>query len=224
MKLLVVEGEVQMRSYLHRGLTESGFVVDTAENGDTGLHLALIEDYAAVILDVILAKKDGPSVVRDLRASGRPTPVLFLTTHDFVPGKKKDFNLGTHDYLTKPFAFSELLARLESFLRRVPFRQPEILRIADLEVDLLRHRVMRSGKRIDLTPKEFLVLTQLACHAGKVQSRMLLADQLRGANGDSETNTVDVHISRLRAKLDGPFDKKLLHTVRGFGYLLEDRN
>jgi two-component system, OmpR family, copper resistance phosphate regulon response regulator CusR len=224
MKLLVVVGEFQMRSYLHRGLTESGFVVDTAENGESGLHLALNEDYAVVILDVMLAKKDGQSVICDLRASGKPTPALFLTAHDFVPDKKKNRNLGLHDYLIKPFAFSELLARLESFLRRGSFRQPEILRIADLEVDLVRHRVMRSGKRIELTPKEFSVLTQLACHAGEVQSRMLLAEQLGGTNGDSETNMVDVHISRLRAKLDGPFDKKLLHTVRGFGYLLEERN
>jgi len=224
MKLLVVADEFQTRSYLHRGLTESGFVVDTAENGDAGLHLALIEDYAVVILDVMLAKKDGQSLVRDLRASGKPTPALFLTAHDFVPGKKKDLNLGTHDYLMKPFAFSELLARLESILRRGPFKQPEILRIADLEVDLLRHRVMRSGRRIELRPKEFLVLTQLACHAGKVQSRRLLAEQLLGASADSDTKVVDVHISRLRAKLDGPFEKKLVHTVRGSGYLLEERN
>ena len=123
----------------------------------------------------------------------------------------------------KPFAFSKFLAQLESIRRRGPSRQPEILRIADLEVDLLRQRVMRSRKRIELTPKEFVLLTQLACNVGEVQSRMLLADQLRGANGDSETNTVDVHISRLRAKLDGPFEKKLVHTVRGLGYLLEER-
>ena len=223
MKLLVVEGEFQMRSYLHRGLTESWFVVDTAENGDAGPHLALIEHHVVLILDVMLAKKDGQSVIRDLRASGKPTPAVFLTTHDFVPDKRNDLNLGTHDYLMKPFAFSELLGRLESILQSGPFKQPEILRIVDLEVDLLRHRVMRSGRRIELTRKEYLVLTQLACHAGKVQSRMLLAEQLRGAGAGSVTKLVDVHISRLRGKLDGPFENKLVHTVRGFGYLLDER-
>jgi two-component system, OmpR family, copper resistance phosphate regulon response regulator CusR len=223
MKLLVVGDDFQMLSYLHRGLTECGFVVDTAGNGDAGLHLALTEDYAVVILDVILPKKDGHSVIRELRAYGRPTPALLLTAQDFVPEKVTNLNLGTHDYLTKPFAFSELLARLESLLGRELFKQPEILRIADLEVDLLRRRVIRSGRRIELTPKEFLVLTQLACHAGEVQSRMLLAAQLCGVNGGSDTKLVDVHISRLRAKLDGPFKKKLVHTVRGFGYLLEER-
>ena len=224
MKLLVVEHEHQMRSYLHRGLTQSGFVVDTAENGDAGLHLALTWDYAVVILDVMLPKRDGHSVIRDLRASGKPTPALFLTAHDSVSDKVKDLGLGAHDYLVKPFAFSELLARLESILRRGPSEQPEILRIADLEVDLLRRRVMRSGRRIELTPKEFLLLTQLARHAGEVQSRNLLAERLWGINIDSDTKVVDVLISRLRAKLDGPFEKKLVHTVRGFGYLVAERN
>jgi two-component system, OmpR family, copper resistance phosphate regulon response regulator CusR len=224
MKLLVVEDEHRMRSYLHRGLTERGFRVDTAENGDAGLHLALTEDYAVVILDVMLPKRDGQSVIRDLRASGKPTPALFLTAHDSVPDKVKDLELGAHDYLVKPFAFSELLARLESILRLGPSKQPEILRIADLEVDLLRHRVMRSGRRIDLTPKEFLLLTQLARRVGEVQSRILLAEHLRGIDVDSDTKIVDVHISRLRVKLDGPFENKLVHTVRGLGYLLEERN
>jgi two-component system, OmpR family, copper resistance phosphate regulon response regulator CusR len=213
-----------MRSYLHRRLTESGFVVDTAENGDAGLHLALTEDYAVVILNLMLPQRDGQSVVRDLRASGKPTPALFLTAHDSVPDKVKNLKLGAHDYLVKPFAFSEFLARLESILRRGPPKQSEILRIADLEVDLLRHRVMRSGRRIDLTPKEFLLLTQLARHVGEVQSRMMLAEQLWGIDVDSDAKVVDVHISRLRAKLDRPAQKKLVHTIRGLGYLLEERD
>lgn len=222
MKVLVIEDEFQLSSYLQRGLTESGFVVDTAQNGDTGIHLALTEDYAALIVDVMLPKRDGQSVIRELRASGKPTPALFLAAHDFVPENGTNLDLGAHNYLIKPFAFSELLARLESILRCGDFKQPVILRIADLEIDLLRHRVMRSGKRIELTPKEFLILTQLACHVGEVQSRSLLVEQLCGIK--MNTKVVDVHISRLRAKLDGPFEKKLVHTVRGFGYLLEERN
>ena len=138
--------------------------------------------------------------------------------------KEYRVNLGTHDYLMKPFAFSELLARLDSIRRRGPSKQPEILRIADLEVDLPRQRVMRSGRRIELTPKEFSLLTQLAYHVGEVQSRTLLAAQLWGIHVDSDTKVVAVHISRLRAKVDAPFEKKLVHTIRGLGYLLEERS
>ena len=223
MKLLVIEDENKTASYLKKGLVESGFVVEVSADGDEGLHLAKTGDYSLIVLDVMLPGRDGWSVVQELRRSGKDTPVIFLTARDAVNDRVKGLGLGADDYLVKPFAFSELLARIQTILRRSPSRHPDTLRIADLEMDIDHHRVTRSGHRIDLTPKEFLLLSLLARRAGEVLGRTLIAEQVWDMNFDSDTNVVDVHVRRLRAKIDDPFEQKLIHTVRGVGYVLEDR-
>jgi two-component system copper resistance phosphate regulon response regulator CusR len=223
MKLLIIENENKTASYLKKGLGESGFVVDGTTNGNQGLHLASTGDYDLIILDVMLPGRDGWSVIRDLRQLGKDTPVIFLTARDAVPDRVKGLALGADDYLVKPFAFSELLARIQTILRRSSSRQPDKLRIADLEIDIVSRKVTRGGHRIDLTPKEFLLLSLLARCAGEVLGRILIAEQVWDMNFDSDTNVVDVHIRRLRSKIDDPFERKLLHTVRGAGYVLEDR-
>jgi two-component system copper resistance phosphate regulon response regulator CusR len=222
MKILIVEDEQKTAAYLAKGLTENGFVVDLADAGDDGLHLALTGDYDLLILDVMLPQRDGWSILRELRRSGKQTSVLFLTARDAVQDRVKGLELGADDYLIKPFAFSELLARVRSILRRRTGSQPEVLRIADLEVDLLRHKATRGGKRLDLTPKQFALLAFLARRTGEVLSRTLIAEQVWDVNFDSDTNVVDVHVRRLRAKVDDPFEQKLIHTVRGVGYVLEE--
>lgn len=224
MKILIVEDERKTAEYLRKGLTEHGFVVDVAENGEDGLHLALMNDYVLVILDVMLPDKDGWSVIAEIRKSGRQTPVLFLTARDTVSDKVKGLELGADDYMTKPFAFSEILARVRTILRRGPDRHPDSIRILDLEVDFLRHKASRAGKRLDLTPKEFAVLWLLARHQGEVLGRTLISEQVWDINFDSDANVVDVAIRRLRRKVDDPFPEKLIHTVRGVGYVLEDRS
>jgi two-component system copper resistance phosphate regulon response regulator CusR len=223
MKLLVVEDEPKTAAFLRKGLYEAGFVVDVAPTGEDGLHLARTGGYELVILDVLLPGRDGWSVLTELRRANVPTPVLFLTARDGVPDRVKGLELGADDYLVKPFAFSELLARVRTLLRRGPVRQPETVLVADLEIDLIRHRVSRAGKRLDLTPKEFALLSLLARRTGDVLSRTLIAEQVWDMNFDGGTNVVDVHVRRLRAKVDDPFDKRLIHTVRGAGYVLEDR-
>jgi two-component system, OmpR family, copper resistance phosphate regulon response regulator CusR len=170
-----------------------------------------------------LPNLDGWSVLEALRSEGKQTPVLFLTAKDAVHDRVKGLELGADDYLVKPFAFSELLARVRSILRRGPARQAEILHIADLEIDVVRHRAFRANLRLDLTPKEFGLLSLLARRAGDVLSRALIAEQVWDVNFDSDTNVVDVHVRRLRSKVDDEFEKKLIHTVRGVGYVLEDR-
>ena len=223
MKLLVIEDAKKTAAYLRKGLMENGFVVDVAEQGEEGLHLAQSGDYDLIILDVMLPVRDGWSVLAELRRAGKQTPVLFLTARDTVQDRVKGLELGGDDYLIKPFAFSELLARIRSILRRGPLRQPERFCIADLELDLLHHKALRGGTRLDLTPKEFLLLSLLARRAGEVLSRTLIAEQVWDMNFDSDTNVVDVHLRRLRAKVDDPFEPKLIHTVRGVGYVLEER-
>jgi len=223
MHILIVEDDHKTAAYLRKGLTENGFVVDVADKGEDGLFLARTGDYDLIILDVMLPEQDGWSVMAGIRQSGKTVPVLFLTARDSVQDRVKGLELGADDYLVKPFAFSELLARIYSIHRRGPGRHPDILRITDLEIDLTRHRAMRGGKRLDLTPKEFALLSLLARRAGEVLSRTLIAEQVWDMNFDSDTNVVDVAIRRLRRKVDDPFDKKLVHTVRGVGYVLEDR-
>jgi two-component system copper resistance phosphate regulon response regulator CusR len=224
MKLLVVEVEEKTAAYLQKGLQENGFVLDVARTGDDGLHLARSAHYDLIILDVMLPQRDGWSVLTALRELGKATPVLFLTARDSIQDRVKGLELGADDYLVKPFAFSELLARVRSILRRGPSRQSDELVVGDLTIDFRRHRAERAGRRLDLTPKEFALLSLLARHAGEVLSRTLIAEQVWDMNFDSDTNVVDVHVRRLRSKVDDPFEHKLIHTVRGVGYVCEARN
>ena len=222
MKVLIVEDEPKSAAYLRKGLSEHGYVADLADNGEDGLYLARNSEYDLVILDILLPQRDGWSVLTELRRAGKLTPVLFLTARDSVPDRVKGLDLGADDYLVKPFAFSELLARIRTILRRGPGRRSESLRFADLDLDPLSHRATRGGKRLDLTPKEFLLLALFVRRAGEVLSRTLIAEQVWDMNFDCGTNVVDVHVRRLRSKVDDPFEKKLIHTIRGVGYVLEE--
>jgi two-component system copper resistance phosphate regulon response regulator CusR len=221
MKILVIEDEVKTANFLKKGLSEAGHVVDISADGLGGLHLALEVDFDLVILDVMLPALDGWKVLKRLRETGRKTLILMLSARDTVQERVRGFELGADDYLVKPFAFSELLARVRSLLRRSSPRPQETIRMADLEIDLLRHRATRSGQRLDLTSKEFLLLSLLARRAGEVLSRTLIAEAVWDMNFDSDTNVVDVNVRRLRSKVDDPFEIKLIHTVRGAGYVLE---
>ena len=228
MKILIVEDEAKTGDYLRQGLQEAGFVVDLARDGRDGLHDALSIEYDLLILDVMLPGLDGWSVLRGIRAAGKAFPVLFLTARDEVDDRVRGLELGADDYLVKPFAFAELLARVRSLLRRRG-REPgnefdtmrDVLRAADLEVDLLRRRVSRGGQRIELTAKEFALLELLLRRQGEVLPRSLIASQVWDMNFDSDTNVIDVAVRRLRAKVDDDFEPKLIRTVRGMGYVLE---
>ena len=222
MRILVVEDEPKTGDYLRKGLTESGFVVDLARDGVDGMHLAITGEYDLIVLDVMLPVINGWQVLQGLRKT-RQTPVLFLSAQDDIDDRIKGLNLGADDYLVKPFAFAELLARIRTLLRRGPLREDDLLRIADLEIDVLKRRVLRGGERIDLTNKEFGLLHLLAKRQGEVLSRSLIASQVWDMNFDSDTNVVDVAIRRLRAKIDDPFAIKLVHTMRGMGYVMEAR-
>lgn len=222
MRLLVVEDEPKAGDYIQKGLSESGFVVDLVRSGTEGLAAATAMHYDLIVLDVMLPGLDGWQVISALRKSV-DTPVLFLTARDALADRIKGLELGADDYLIKPFAFAELLIRIKTLLRRGPIRELEVLQIADLEIDVPKHRVTRMGNRIDLTAKEFALLHVLAQRAGQVLSRSAIASQVWDMNFDSETNVVDVAIRRLRAKIDDPYSAKLIHTVRSMGYVLEDR-
>ena len=222
MKILVVEDEPKTGEYLRQGLTEAGFVVDLVRNGDDGLHAALGEAYDLAILDVMLPGMDGWSVLRGIRRSGQELPVLFLTARDEIDDRVRGLELGADDYLVKPFAFAELLARVRTLLRRgAKGKEAETLRAADLDLDLIRRRVTRAGKRIDLTAKEFALLELLLRRQGEVLPRSLIASQVWDMNFDSDTNVIEVAVKRLRAKMDDGFEPKLIRTVRGMGYVLE---
>ena len=222
MRILIVEDEAKTGDYLRQGLSESGYVVDLARDGMDGLHLALTGDYDLVILDVMLPKLDGWQVLETVRRSGRDLPVLFLTARDQVEDRVKGLELGADDYLVKPFAFAELLARVRTLFRRGRNgTEPTTLGAADLELDLLRRRVTRGGRRIDLTAKEFSLLELLLRRQGEVLPRSLIASQVWDMNFDSDTNVIEVAVRRLHAKVDDPFEPKLIRTVRGMGYVLE---
>jgi len=222
MRILVVEDEPKTGDYLRKGLTESGYVVDLARTGREGLFLASEESYDLIMLDVMLPGMNGWQVIQELRKT-RETPVLFLTARDDIEDRVRGLELGADDYLVKPFAFAELLARVRTLLRRGPIRELDQIQIADLTIDVLKRRVLRQSNRIDLTPKEFTLLHLLARRHGEVLSRSQIASQVWDMNFDSDTNVVDVAVRRLRAKLDDPFAIKLIHTVRGMGYVLEVR-
>jgi two-component system copper resistance phosphate regulon response regulator CusR len=222
LKILIVEDEPKTGAYLKQGLSEAGFVVDLADNGTDGLHQALTEAYDLTVLDVMLPGMDGWQVLQGIRRAGKEMPVLFLTARDQVEDRVKGLELGADDYLVKPFAFSELLARIRTLLRRGnKSKEADFLRAADLELDLLRRRVTRAGKRIDLTAKEFALLELLLRRQGEVLPRSLIASQVWDMNFDSDTNVIEVAIKRLRIKIDEGFETKLIRTVRGMGYVLE---
>jgi len=220
-RILIVEDEPKTAAYAQKGLSEHGFVVDIAANGVDGRHLALSSDYDLIVLDVMLPGADGWTVLREIR-DRKHTPVLFLTARDDVADRVKGLELGADDYLVKPFAFSELLARVRSVLRRGAKQTGERLQVADLEVDPRKRRVSRGDKKIDLTAKEFALLDYLVRNCGEVLSRTLIAEHVWDMNFDSDTNVVDVAMRRLRAKVDDPFEVKLIRTIRGVGYVLEE--
>ncbi len=222
MKILIVEDEPKTGDYLRQGLREAGFVVDLVANGTDGLHLALDGEHDLVILDVMLPGLDGWQVLKNMRSRGQQMPVLFLTARDQVEDRVKGLELGADDYLVKPFSFAELLARVRTILRRGRSGiESTTLVVADLELDLLRRRVSRGGKRIDLTAKEFGLLELLMRRHGEVLPRTLIASQVWDMNFDSDTNVIEVAMRRLRNKVDDPFEPRLIHTVRGMGYVLE---
>lgn len=221
MKILVVEDEARTGDYLRQGLSEAGFVVDLARDGRGALNLALGEDYDLLLLDIMLPGLDGWQILQQLRAAEREAPVLFLSARDGVEDRVRGLELGADDYLVKPFAFSELLARIRSLMRRSRSREPDMLIAADLQLDLLRRRVTRGGQRIDLTAKEFALLELFLRRQGEVLPRSLIASLVWDMNFDSDTNVIDVAVRRLRAKIDDAFEPKLIRTVRGMGYVLE---
>jgi two-component system copper resistance phosphate regulon response regulator CusR len=220
-RILVVEDEPKAGDYLQNGLTESGYVVDLARNGVDGLHMALQFDYDAIVLDVMMPQMDGWQVLQKLREHG-DTPVLFLSARGELQDRIKGLDLGADDYLVKPFSFAELLARLRTLMRRGPSRQEELLAVGDLQIDVLKRRVVRGGTRVTLTNKEFALLQFFMTNQGQVLSRTLIASRVWDMNFDSDTNVVDVAVRRLRQKIEEPFDGPgLIHTVRGVGYRCE---
>ena len=224
MKILVIEDEPRAAEYLRQGLTESSYAVEVAYNGTDGLHAAANGDHDLVILDIMLPGIDGFAVLSALRTF-RQMPVLMLTARENVDDKVKGFDMGADDYLVKPFQFPELLARVRALLKRGNTQQAsdQTLRVTDLLIDPIRHRATRAGQRIDLSAKEFALLSLLAQRAGEVLSRTQIASLVWDIHFDSDTNVVEVAIRRLRAKIDDPFGEKLIHTVRGVGYVMECR-
>jgi two-component system, OmpR family, copper resistance phosphate regulon response regulator CusR len=223
MRILIVEDEPKMAAYLRKGLMEASFRVDMAADGTEGLFLALHEDYDLVVLDVMLPEIDGLEVLKRLRTQ-KSTPVLLLTARDTVQDKVAGLESGADDYLSKPFAYAELLARIRALLRRPAQSIDPVLSVGDMEIDVIRRRVRRGNARIDLTAQEFALLKLFAERQGEVLTRAFVTSQVWDMNFDSDTNVVDVAIKRLRAKIDNPFDKKLLHTVRGMGYVMEEKS
>jgi len=221
MKLLVIEDEHKTASFLKRGFSEAGFVVDVAPDGAEAMRLIQAGPYDLMVLDLMLPGVDGLRVLTWMRASEVRSPVLILTAKDAVEDRVTGLELGADDYLVKPFAFSELLARVRSILRRPPLREPTVLRVGDLELDLKAYRATRAGQRLDLTAREFVLLSLLVRRKGEVLTRTMIAQSVWDMNFPTETNVVDVSVRRLRGKVDDPFPQKLLRTVRGVGYVLE---
>lgn len=223
MRILIIEDEAKAAAYLRQGLSEAGYVVDVALDGETGLVAARMESYDLICCDVALPRRDGFSVIAELRRAGRQMPILLLTARDSVDARVHGLDLGADDYLGKPFAFTELLARVRALLRRAPLRAADLYAVGDLVCDPRTRRVERGGRRVDLSPKEFALLQFLLERAGEVVSRTVIAEGVWGISFDSDTNIVDVQIRRLRHKLDSGHPAPLIHTVRGVGYVLEAR-
>ncbi|WP_319783584.1 heavy metal response regulator transcription factor [Oceanisphaera sp. IT1-181] len=222
MKILIIEDEQKTGDYLQKGLNEAGFVVDLARNGLDGLHLAVTEPYDLIILDVMLPDLNGWRIVEALREQGRQMPLLFLTAKDSVEDRVRGLELGADDYLVKPFAFAELLARVRTLLRRGSPQAPSnLLEVADLTLNLPRRHAVRAGEHIHLTNKEFALLELLVRRQGEVLPRSLIASLVWDMNFDSDTNVIDVAIRRLRAKIDDGFSLKLIQTIRGMGYTID---
>ncbi|APR39039.1 heavy metal response regulator transcription factor [Paraburkholderia sp. SOS3] len=221
MGILVIEDDPKTGDYLKKGLRESGYAVDLARTGTDGLHMALEHSYDLVVLDVMLPGVDGWEIMRSLRAK-RDVPVIFLTARDHVSDRIRGLELGADDYLVKPFSFTELVLRIRTLLRRGVMRESDVFQVADLKLDVLRRKATREGVEIPLTNKEFMLLHLLVRRQGEALSRTQIASEVWDMNFDSDTNVVDVAVKRLRAKIDHPFEKKLIHTVRSIGYTLDD--
>jgi heavy metal response regulator len=222
MRILLIEDETKIAGFIQRGLKEQKFAVDVAHNGEEGLFLAEINPYDLILLDIMLPKVDGFSICKQLRAKRNSTPILMLTARDAVHDKISGLNAGADDYLSKPFAFGELLARVRALLRRPQEKQPSHLKFADLELDTLTHEIKRAGKPISLTSKEYTLLEYLMVHAGEIVTRTMISEHVWEENFHSLSNVIDVHIKYLRDKIDKGFKKKLLHTIRGTGYILKE--
>lgn len=223
MKVLIIEDERKTADYLCQGLTEQGWTVDVAHDGIDGQHLAVNYDFDVVVLDVMLPGLSGFDILRSMRAV-KNTPVIMLTARDGVDDRINGLREGADDYLIKPFSFLELLARLQALTRRGRVQEQTLLRLGELSIDLIRRKVVRAGQRIDLTAKEFALLELLARHQGEILTKTAIAEMVWDMNFDSNTNVVEVAIKRLRAKIDAPFASALLHTIRGMGYVLEERD
>jgi len=224
MQILIIEDEPKTVAFIKRGFEEEGFMVDIATDGADGLHHTATVHYDVIVLDIMLPNRDGWSVLTEIRRRQPDQPVIVLTALGAVSERVKGLNLGADDYLIKPFAFSELLARVRTLLRRGPMRQTLMLRFADLEMDLSRHRASRAGAPLDLAPQEYRLLEYLLRHPGEVLTRTRLAEQIWDMNFDGDSNVIDVAVRRLRRKVDDPRSRKLIHTLRGVGYVLDERD
>jgi len=222
MRALVVEDDAAIRRFLKKGLREASFAVDVADDGSVGYEMACVERYDIIILDLMLPGRDGLSILKDLRSSGNVTPVICLTARDAVEDRVEGLDLGADDYLSKPFSFAELLARIRALLRRGRTVVNSPIKVADLTIDLLAHSVERAGKRIDLSAREYALLEYMARHVGEVLARTMILEHVWDMNQDPLTNIVDVHINRLRKKIDHGFSQPLIHTIRGVGYVLRE--
>ncbi len=221
MKILIIEDEIKTAAYLKKGLEEEGFTVDLAHDGFEGLNLAQTSEYDLLILDVMLPNIDGWEVMRQLRKAGKETLALFLSAKDSIDDRIKGLTLGGDAYIVKPFSFSELLAQIRTLLRRIPTRPVDSISIADLQINLSRRQAFRGGQKLNLSSREFSLLALLARRRGEILSRTVISEQVWDIHYDSGSNVVDVHIRRLRAKVDDPFELKLIKTIRGMGYVIE---